>query len=98
MFDALIRDRERTLLDEDELQQLITERLEDDPVFHLTNGRRARFSVEVDGGKVTLRGLVRTALDRRRADIMARALGATTVDNQLGVEEGNAVRSRRRAG
>jgi hypothetical protein len=41
----------------------------------------------VDGGIATLRGMVRTALDRRRADILARALGAATVDNRLKVED-----------
>jgi hypothetical protein len=40
--------------------------------------------------EVTLRGVVRTPLDRRKADIIARALGATTVDNRLGVEEATA--------
>ena len=87
MFDRLARERETPLLDDDELQQLISDRIEDDPVFHLANGRRARITVQVDDGEATLRGVVRTALDRRKADIMARALGATTVDNQLAVEE-----------
>ena len=87
MFDRLAREREKPLLDDDELQQLISDRLDEDPVFHLASGRRARLNVEVDDGKATLRGLVRTALDRRRADITARALGATTVDNQLAVED-----------
>jgi osmotically-inducible protein OsmY len=79
--------REEALLDDDELQELIEERLDDDPSFHLRSGRRARFEVEVDDGAVTLRGLVRTAVDRRKADIVARALGATTVDNRLRMEE-----------
>jgi len=96
MFDALARERDTALLDEDELQQLISERLDDDPVFHLNNGRRARITVEVDDGKATLRGLVRTALDRRRADIIARALGAATVDNQLAIEEQGEPRKRPR--
>ncbi len=87
MFDPLVAQREKPDLDDDELQDLIAERVDEDPVFHLKNGRRAKISVEVDGGIATLRGLVRTALDRRRADILARALGAATVDNRLGVEE-----------
>lgn len=87
MFDRFVAQREKPLLDDDELQELIAERLDEDPVFHLGNGRRAKFTVEVDGGAATLRGVVRTALDRRRADILARALGAATVDNRLRVEE-----------
>ena len=78
---------EKSLLDEDDLQHLIEERLDDDPTFHLGSGRRARFEVDVDDGAVTLRGVVRTALDRRKADIVARALGASTVDNRLRIEE-----------
>ncbi len=87
MFDRLTREREKTLLDDDELQELITDRIDDDPVFHLNNGRRARINVQVDDGEATLAGMVRTASDRRKADIMARALGARTVDNQLVVED-----------
>ncbi len=94
MLDGLAR--ERALLDEDELQQLISDAIDDDPVFHLSNGRRAAIAVEVDDGEVTLRGMVRTALDRRKADIMARALGASTVDNQLAVEDRDAPRRPRR--
>ncbi len=90
------RDREKPLLDDEELEQLISERIDDDPVFHLTNGRRARVSVEVDDGEATLRGVVRTASDKRRADIMARALGAATVHNQLMSEEENEARKRPR--
>ncbi len=98
MFDRLSAVRERSLLDDDELQELISDRIDDDPVFHLANGRRARITVEIDDGEATLRGTVRTPLDRRRADIMARALGASTVDNQLNVEQqhGESPRKRRR--
>ena len=39
--------------------------------------------VEVDDGYVTLTGVVRTASEKRRADIIARALGAVGVDNRL---------------
>lgn len=87
MFDRFVAQREKTLLDDDELQELIADKLDEDPVFHLSSGRRAKIAVEVDGGIATLRGLVRTALDRRRADILARALGAITVDNRLRVED-----------
>ena len=71
-------------LDDDQLQHLIAERMEEDPAFH---GRRqgVRFTVEVEDGEVTLRGVVRTARDRRRVDILARALGAKTVHNRLRV-------------
>jgi hypothetical protein len=34
--------------------------------------------------------VVRSALDRRRADILARALGAISVDNRLGIAEDTA--------
>ena len=87
MFDRVTRVREKPLLDDDELQEIITDRIDDDPVFHLNNGRRARITVQVDDGEATLSGMVRTASDRRKADIMARALGARTVANQLAVEE-----------
>jgi hypothetical protein len=83
----------KPMLDDDDLQDLILERLHRDPVFHLGSGHRARVEVEVDAGEVTLRGIVRTPLDRRKADIIARALGATTVDNRLGVEEEHARRT-----
>jgi|WetSurMetagenome_2_1015567.scaffolds.fasta_scaffold48361_3 osmotically-inducible protein OsmY len=98
MFDRFVALREKPALDDDELQEVIADRIDEDPVFHLSNGRRARIGVEVDGGVATLRGQVRTALDRRRADILARALGAATVDNRLRVEDvnGAAPRSSRR--
>ena len=78
--------KEKPPLDDDDLQELIAERLDADPVFHFGRDRRVRVEVEVDDGEVTLHGVVRTALDRRKADILARALGATTVDNRLRVE------------
>jgi osmotically-inducible protein OsmY len=76
-------------LSDEELQQRIAERLEEDPSFWIGDKRRRRLaiSVEADQGEVILSGVVRTPLDRRRADILARALGATTVDNRLRVEE-----------
>ena len=41
--------------------------------------------LEVEDGHVTLNGVVRTKMDRRRADILVRALGALGVDNRLRV-------------
>jgi osmotically-inducible protein OsmY len=78
-------------MDDEELQQLIMERIEEDPVFWTGAGRRRTYvTVEVEDGHVMLSGLVRSPLDRRRADILARALGAVTVDNRLGVADENA--------
>jgi osmotically-inducible protein OsmY len=75
-------------LEDEELQQLITDRIEEDPVFWTGSGRRRTYvTVEVEDGHVMLSGVVRSALDRRRADILARALGAVTVDNRLGIAE-----------
>jgi osmotically-inducible protein OsmY len=75
-------------LEDEELQQLITERIEEDPVFWTGSGRRRTYvTVEVEDGHVMLTGVVRSPLDRRRADILARALGAASVDNRLGVAE-----------
>jgi osmotically-inducible protein OsmY len=76
------------VLDDDELQQLITERIDEDPTFWTGAGkRRVSIIVEVDDGFVTLSGAVRTPSDSRRADILARALGAAGVDNRLRVLE-----------
>ena len=74
------------LLEDDEFQQLITDRLEEDPTFWTGSGkRRTVITVEVDDGHVTLHGVVRNKMDRRRADILVRALGAMGVDNRLRV-------------
>ncbi len=86
MNDGIAAPNEKPPMDDDKLEELIVERLDDDPAFHQGSGRRARVEVEVDGGEVTLTGVVRTALDRRKADIVARALGAAAVDNRLRVE------------
>jgi osmotically-inducible protein OsmY len=73
-------------LEDHELQQLITERIDEDQVFWTgPDRRRTAIMVEVDEGHVTLTGSVRSAMDRRRADILARALGAVSVDNRLRV-------------
>jgi osmotically-inducible protein OsmY len=78
------------ILDDDELQQLIAEKIDEDPAFWSGSGkRRPNIVVEVDDGFVTLSGIVRTPLDSRRADILARALGAHGVDNRLRTLEAN---------
>ena len=83
-----IRRAKNGMLDDDQLQQLITDRMEEDPSLWTGSGRnRTVINVQVDDGDVTLSGMVRTALDRRRAELLARALGAGTVDNRLRVAE-----------
>jgi osmotically-inducible protein OsmY len=82
-------------LEDEELQQLITDRIEEDPVFWTGSGRRRTYvTVEVEDGHVMLTGVVRSALDRRRADILARALGAVSVDNRLGIAEDAAAKEK----
>jgi osmotically-inducible protein OsmY len=76
------------MLDDDVLQQLIAERIDEDAAFWTGTGKnRTVINVEVDDGQVTLTGVVRTAADRRRADLLARALGASGVDNRLRIAE-----------
>jgi osmotically-inducible protein OsmY len=83
-----IRRAKSGMLEDEELQQLITERLDEDPAFISGTGRnRTVVNVEVSDGHVTLTGLVRSALDRRRADLLVRALGASGVDNKLRVQD-----------
>ncbi len=83
-----IRRAKSGMLDDDVLQQLISERFEEDPSFWTGTGKsRTVVSVEVDDGIVTLTGVVRTASDKRRADLLARALGASGVDNRLRLAE-----------
>ena len=80
----IIRRAKDGLLDDDQLQQVITEQIDEDPSFWTGSGKnRSVIHVEVTDGHVTLRGAVRSAVERRRADIIARALGASGVDNQL---------------
>ena len=75
------------LLDDDTLQRLITDRIDNDAVFWIGQGkRRTMIMVEVDEGVVTLSGIVRSTTERRRADLLARALGALGVDNRLRLE------------
>jgi osmotically-inducible protein OsmY len=80
----IIRRAKDGLLDDDQLQQVITEQIDEDPSFWTGSGKnRAIIHVEVTDGHVTLKGVVRSLVERRRADIIARALGASGVDNQL---------------
>lgn len=93
----VIRRAKSGLLEDDELQQVITEQIEEDPSFWTGAGKsRTVITVEVHDGSVTLSGQVRTAQDRRRADILARALGASGVDNRLRVAEETSGDKRRR--
>lgn len=74
--------------DDEELQQRIIDRIESDAAFWTGQGRRrakTAISVDVDGGYVTLSGVVRSASEKRRADLLARALGARGVENRLHV-------------
>jgi osmotically-inducible protein OsmY len=74
-------------IEDDDLRQLIADRIDEDPAFWTGTGkRRTHVVVEVSDGEVTLTGVVRSMMDRRRADILARALGALSVDNRLRVE------------
>lgn len=83
-----IRRAKNGMLDDDQLQQLITDRMEEDPSLWTGSGRnRTVINVQVDDGDVTLSGMVRNAMDRRRAELLARALGASTVDNRLRIAE-----------
>ena len=45
---------------------------------------------------MTLKGVVRSAVERRRADILARALGAAGVDNLLRVTDDSSPDKRKR--
>ncbi len=95
MFDRLSSYRElrqQQPLDDDDLQQTILDQLEDDPAYRL--GRKLRVTVEVNDGEVTVRGSVRTALERRKVDIIARAVGAATVVNEIVIAEEQPSRKR----
>jgi osmotically-inducible protein OsmY len=75
-------------IDDEELQQRIVERIDSDAAFWAGQSRRkakTAISVDVDDGYVTLSGTVRSASEKRRADLLARALGARGVDNRLQV-------------
>ena len=86
-----IRRAKTGMLHDDELQHLILERIEEDGSFAVAAGRgRTVINVQVSDGEVTLTGVVRTAADRRRADLLARAMGAAGVENQLRIAEDGA--------
>ena len=72
--------------DDDDLQQRITDHVESDPDFWVGRGRRMMIVVEVEAGYVTMTGFVKSRVERRKAEIVARALGAVGVDNRLRVE------------
>ena len=70
--------------DDETLHRLITDGIHDESMFWTGRGsRKTMIVVVVGGGYVTLNGIVRTAAEKRRADIIARALGAAGVDNRL---------------
>jgi osmotically-inducible protein OsmY len=73
--------------DDEGLHRLIADAIQNDAAFWSGRGsRKNMIVVEVDEGYVTLSGIVRSTLERRRADIIARALGAVGVDNRLQLE------------
>ena len=91
-----IRRAKSGMLHDDELQHLILERIEEDGSFAVAAGRgRTVINVQVTEGEVTLTGIVRSAADRRRADLLARAMGAAGVDNQLRVADEGAGKSKK---
>jgi osmotically-inducible protein OsmY len=85
MRDMFLSDAEG-LIDDDRLQRVIAERMESDPAFWLGRARKTMIAVDVEDGYATLSGIVRSPSDRRRADILARALGALGVDNRIQLE------------
>lgn len=81
-------DRDR-YIDDEELLQRIVDRIDSDPAFWSDGGKRKAkpmIAVDVDEGYVTLSGTVRSRSEKRRADILARALGARGVENRLQLE------------
>lgn len=70
-----------TRQNDDQLEHLIAESIGNHPKFW-----GALILIEVEGGYATLTGIVRTEVDRRRADLLARAHGAIGVDNRLRIE------------
>lgn len=70
---------------DDQLEQLISESIESHPGFW-TSMSRAFIVVEVERGYATMTGIVRTELDRRLADLIARTHGARGVNNRLRLE------------
>jgi osmotically-inducible protein OsmY len=76
---------DREYMDDETLHQVIKEVIYTDAVFNSGPGRKGTIVIEVHDGVVTLTGVVRNLLEKRRADIIARGLGALGVDNQLEV-------------
>jgi osmotically-inducible protein OsmY len=72
---------QRDRRNDDELEQLIAESIGSHPAFW-----GALIVIEVEHGYATLTGIVRSELDRRRAELLARAQGAHGVDNRLRLE------------
>lgn len=73
-------------MDDDELQELVSWRIESDPAFWVGQYTpRSMVVVNVEDGIVTLSGIVRSPRERRLADILARSLGAIGVENRLRV-------------
>ncbi len=66
------------LFEDDHMEVLIAESIGTHPLFW-----GALILVEVECGYVTLTGIVRKEVDRRRAELLARAHGARGVDNRL---------------
>ena len=76
-----------TLIDDDALETMIIDKLDSDPAFwENRKNRKTMITVEVDGGYAILNGTVKSQVERRKADILARALGALGVDNRLRLE------------
>ena len=76
-----------TLIDDDTLETMIIDKLDSDPAFwENRKNRKTMITVEVDGGYAILNGIVKSQVERRKADILARALGALGVDNRLRLE------------
>lgn len=73
--------RHRYRVNDDELEQLIAESIGNHPRFW-----GALIMIEVEHGYATLTGIVQTEMDRRRADLLARAHGALGVNNRLRLE------------
>jgi osmotically-inducible protein OsmY len=80
--------------DDETLHRLISEVIDNDAVFWTGRGsRKTMIVVDVEEGYVTLNGIVRTVEEKRRADVIARALGAAGVDNRLQLDSDVADRS-----
>ncbi len=71
----------RNRLNDGQLEELIAESIGSHPMFW-----GALILVEVEDGYASLTGIVRTEVDRRRADLLARAHGARGVNNRLRLE------------